>query len=135
MTTSTKRTFGNGSGASNDLFGHYGDKAAAIENTGSGAARLAEFFPGVILMHVSAVVKRGRAEEEHYIESLIEFGTAKEVIVTCGVPLEIGEPLSISSPNCSLKATAKVMALQVGTDKYALAIRFTGGAENWIIQE
>jgi len=135
MTTSPKRTFGNGSGASNDRFGQYDVKAAAIENTGTGAARLAEFFPGALPMHVPAVVKWGRVEEESQIQAVIEFGTAKEVIVTCGALFEIGESLRISSPSCSLKATAKVVALQVGTDNYALAIRFTGGAENWIIQE
>ena len=84
-------------------------------------------------MHVPATVGReGTAQE---IEALIEFGTPREVIVTCGVPLEIGESVRIASPNCSLGATAKVVALQVGNESYALAMRFTGGAENWIIQE
>jgi hypothetical protein len=110
------------------------NKSAGVGSNGcSGAARLAEFFPGALPMHVPATV--GRAEEEAQIPALIEFGTAKEVIVTCRVPLEIGESLRISSPNCSLKATAKVVALQVGTENYALAVRFTAGAENWIIQE
>ena len=135
MTISSKRTFGNGSSASNQRLGQSTDKAARIEESGSGAARLAEFFPGALAMHVPAAVKRRRADEESEIQALIEFGTAKEVIVTCGVPLEIGESVKISSPNCSLKATARVVALQVGSDNYALAIRFTGGAENWIIQE
>jgi len=104
-------------------------------NSGSAASRLAEFFPGALPMHVPAMVGRRRADQESEIQALIEFGTAREVIVTCGVPLEIGELLRISSPNCSLKATAKVVALQVGNENYALAMRFTGGAENWIIQE
>jgi hypothetical protein len=84
-------------------------------------------------MHVPATVGRERAADE--IQALIEFGTPREVIVSCDVPLEIGESLRILSPNCSLKATAKVVALQVGNGSYALAMRFTGGAENWIIQE
>ena len=104
-------------------------------NGDSGASRLAEFFPGALPMHVPATVGRRRADQESEIQALIEFGTAREVIVTCGVPLEIGESLRISSPNCSLKATGKVVALQVGNENYALAMRFTGGAENWIIQE
>lgn len=112
-----------------------GSGASFEKDSGSGAARLAEFFPGALPMHVPATVGRRRADEQSEIQALIEFGTPREVIVTCAVPLEIGESLRISSPNCSLKATAKVVALQVGNENYALAMRFTGGAENWIIQE
>lgn len=109
--------------------------ASFQKNDGSCASRLAEFFPGALPMHVPAKVARGWADQESEIQAMIEFGTPHEVIITCNVPLEIGESLRISSPNCSLKATAKVVALQVGNENYALAMRFTGGAENWIIQE
>ena len=123
------------SGASNDSTAPGRNKAAGVGNAVSGAARLAEFFPGALAMHVPATVEQDSAEGKSQIQALIEFGTAKEVIVTCDVPLEIGESLRISSASCSLKATAKVVALQVGTENYALAVRFTAGAENWIIQE
>jgi hypothetical protein len=110
-----------------------GSGASFRGNSSSGASRLAEFFSGALPMHVPTTLGReGTAQE---IEALIEFGTPREVIVTCGVPLEIGESVRIASPNCSLEATAKVVALQVGNESYALAMRFTGGAENWIIQE
>lgn len=108
--------------------------ASSAGNSSSGASRLAEFFPGALPMHVPATVG-GEGVDPTEIQALIEFGTPREVIVTCGVPFEIGESLSISSPNCSLKARVKVVAMQVGNESYALAMRFTGGAENWIIQE
>jgi hypothetical protein len=135
MATSSKRAVATVPAASNDSTAPGKNKAAGFSNSGSGAARLAEFFPGALAMHVPATVERDSVEDESQIQALIEFGTAKEVIVTCSVPLEIGESLRISSPNCSLKATAKVVALQVGAENYALAVRFTAGAENWIIQE
>ena len=135
MATSSKRTIGNIAEGSGGAKKRGPNKAADSSNEGSGAARLAEFFPGALAMHVPATVEWGQHAEKSQVHALIEFGTAKEVIVTCSVPLEIGESLRISSPNCSLKATAKVVALQVGAENYALAVRFTGGAENWIIQE
>ena len=86
-------------------------------------------------MHLPATVARQQVEHESEIAAVIEFGTAREVIFSCGTRFEIGESLRISSPSCSLKANAKVVAIQVGNENYALAVRFVGRAENWIIQE
>jgi len=135
MATSTKHAVGKIPGASSDSAAPGRKKAEGFGNSRSGAARLSEFFPGALAMHVPATVERDCGQDKSQIQALIEFGTAKEVIVTCSVPLEIGEMLRISSANCSLNAMAKVVALQVGTENYALAVRFTAGAENWIIQE
>src|SRR5215813_9224503 len=66
------------------------------ENGSSCASRLAEFFPGALPMHVPAKVARSWADRESEIQAVIEFGTPHEVIVTCNVPLEIGESLRIS---------------------------------------
>jgi|SRR5262249_37206923 len=134
MATSSKRAIGSAHDASSNSLKRDGNNTTGSGKAGPAAARLAEFFPGALPMHVPATVERGHGEDVE-IQALIEFGTAKEVIITCGVALEIGESLRISSPNCSLKASAKVVALQVGIENYALAIRFTAGAENWIIQE
>ena len=110
-------------------------KEVAGRNGRSGTARLAEFFPGAFPMQVPATVERREANQEAEIQAVIEFGTAREVIFSCRASLEIGESLRIYSPSCSLDATAKVVAIQVANEDYALAVRFTGGAKNWIIRE
>ena len=100
-----------------------------------GAARLAEFFPGALPMHVPVSIRREQMTESSAVRGVIEFGTPREVIFTCAVPFEFGEMLRIINTNCSLDAKARVVAMQVGDSQYALAVRFAEKIRNWIIQE
>src|SRR5262249_35029160 len=103
-------------------------------NPNVGALRLASFFPAALPMYVPARLYREEFASTG-IPVVIEYGTPCEVILTCDAVLEFGESVRLTSPSCSLAAQARVIAVQVDGSEPAFAVRFTAGAENWIIKE
>lgn len=114
-------------------------------------AKLAEFFPGAIRMQMPvrvAILPAGAAEKPPQAQTLmleskvspetehtvIEFGTAREVLFACGLPLEFEDRIRVMNRDGSLDAEAKVVAVQFQDGKMAVAARFTGAVANWIIQ-
>jgi hypothetical protein len=103
------------------------------DNNG-GTLRLASFFPDALPMHVPARLYREELASTG-IPVVIEYGTPREVILSCEAVLEFGESVRLTSRRCSLAANARVIAVQFGGSEPAFAVRFTAGAENWIIKE
>jgi hypothetical protein len=92
---------------------------------------LAEFFPGAapLRLAVNVETESGAAEQ-----TVIEFGTAEEVVFGSRLPLEFGDRLQISNADGSLAATAHVVALQFHAGEAAVAARFSERVSNWIVK-
>ncbi len=114
---------------------HRGDRGSPDRSDNNiGALRLASFFPDALPMHVPARLYREEMTSAG-IPAVIEYGTPCEVILSCEAVLEFGEQVRLTSRSCSLAAQARVIAVQFGDSERAFAVRFTAGAENWIIKE
>lgn len=110
------------------------DKWAKTEQ--SIVARLAEFFPAAIRVRIPIQVtaSNGATNEAATEETVIEFGTAREVLFASALPLEFDDTVELKNNDGSFDAKGSVVAVQVGADRCAVAIRFTGKVNNWIIQ-
>ncbi|MFB3813879.1 MAG: hypothetical protein ACE14L_07180 [Terriglobales bacterium] len=94
------------------------------------AARLAQFFPGATPVRLPVRVRATAGDED----AVIEFGTAREVLFACVLPLEFGERVRLRNADGSLDAEVEVVALQYETGRTAVAARFTHEVSNWIVK-
>lgn len=101
----------------------------------SDVAKLAEFFPAATAIRVPVQV--GRVGDEHGAEeqTVIEFGTPREVLFAAKLPLEFGDRLRLVNAEGLLEAEAEVVAVQYHQGKTAVAARFTGPVANWVIRK
>jgi hypothetical protein len=105
------------------------------QNDQSTVARLAQFFPAATPMRIPVCVtsthgSKGVAPEE----TVIEFGTDREVLFSSTLPLEFDETVILRNPTGTLDAKGYVVAVQLGKQRSAIAVRFKEQVENWIIQ-
>ncbi len=93
-------------------------------------ARLAQFFPNASPVHLPVQVTglTGSAE------TVLEYGTARDVLFACGLLLEFGEHVRVRNADGSFDAEAVVVALQYHGAETAVAARFTGEVANWIVK-
>jgi hypothetical protein len=100
----------------------------------SAVSRLARFFPEATPVRIPVSVSRrgnGRAESE---TTVIEFGTAREVLFACRLPLEFADKVRLQNSDGSLAADAWVVAVQYHNGQAAVAARFTQEVANWVIK-
>ena len=98
-------------------------------------ARLAQFFPEAVAIRIPVrVTGTGHRGRELSEQTLIEFGTAEEVLFASSLPLEFEERLRLENADGSLNAEAAVVAVQYHNGHTAVAARFTAKPSNWIIQ-
>lgn len=109
---------------------------AAAKTNGSFVARLAQFFPQAIQVRIPVSVTRVQPASgpEQAQKTVIEFGTARELIFQAPQPLEFADRVRIQNADGSLDAEASVIAVQFGDGGTAVAVRFTDHVANWIIQ-
>jgi len=116
-----------------------GSEVAAIGSTAtepSCVEKLAQLFPGVspvrIPVRVSTAVMNGprRLEEQ----TVIEFGTAQEVLFSSTLPLEFEDQVRVENSDGSLDTRATVVAVRYHNGGKAVAVRFLGEVGNWIIK-
>ena len=67
-------------------------------------------------------------------ETVIEFGTSREVLFASNLPLEFDDTVRLKNVDGSLDTEAKVVAVQLGEGKSAVAVRFCREVANWIIK-
>ena len=97
--------------------------------------KLAQLF-----LHVSPVripvrvstVANGRQKLEE--KTVIEFGTAQEVLFSSTLPLEFEDQVRVQNSDGSLDTRAIVVAVRYHRGGKAVAVRFAGEVENWIIK-
>ena len=66
--------------------------------------------------------------------TIIEFGTAREVLFACSMPLEFGDILRLRNSDGSLDTEASVVAVQYHPGKTIVAARFSNSVPNWIVK-
>jgi hypothetical protein len=103
--------------------------------------KLAQFFPDAIAVRipvrVTALGAHGSAAAGKPLEesTVIEFGTAREVLFASQLPLEFDERVHLENSDGSLQIAASVVAVQYHNGRTAVAARFTDHVRNWIIQQ
>ena len=89
-------------------------QAAVASQTASegSVSKLAQFFPEAVAVRIPVRVTgtggRGRELSE---QTLIEYGTADEVLFASSLPLEFDDSLQLENADGSLRAQASIVAL------------------------
>ena len=80
-------------------------------------------------------VEESTSVERTVVEStVIEFGTAREVLFACSTPLEFADVLRLRNSDGSLDTEASVVAVQYHPGKTIVAARFVASVPNWIVK-
>ena len=102
----------------------------------SDVAKLAQFFPSATAVRVPVRIVRLDSHGDRTVEeSVIEFGTAQEVLFSATLPLEFGDRIRLENADGLLDAEAAVVAVQYHQGRTAVAARFTGPVGNWVIRK
>lgn len=109
--------------------------APASSNRESSTRKLAQFFPTAIQVRIPVRLTRlGTATNTISETTVIEFGTAHEVLFASSLPLEFADKLRLRNSDGTLDTEACVVALQYNGGHAAVAARFTREVANWIVK-
>lgn len=107
-------------------------------------SRLARFFPEATPVRIPVRLSRvkvsanggGAAGDAGPVpeETVIEFGTSREVLFVVKHPLEFADLVLVESIDGSLRAEASVVAAQYQPERTAIAARFVKPVPNWIVK-
>ena len=108
----------------------------------STVAELARFFPEATPVRIPIQFTRsGNASHADGLggasvqeDTVIEFGTAREVLFACTTPLEFADVLRLRNSDGSLDAEASVVAVQYHPGATIVAARFISAVPNWIVK-
>ena len=110
-------------------------EVAPILSEQSCVGKLAQLFPNAspvrIPVRITTVAAGRRRLQE---ETVIEFGTAQEVLFASTLPLEFEDHVCLVNSDGSLDARATVVAVRYHGGRKAVAARFVGEVGNWIIK-
>jgi len=118
-------------------------QGTAQSRTGQGStvAELARFFPEATPVRIPVQFTRhsGTTDSQPAVagvqeSTIIEFGTAREVLFACTTPLEFADILRLRNSDGSLDTDASVVAVQYHPGKTIVAARFVGSVPNWIVK-
>ena len=97
--------------------------------------KLAHLFPNASAVRIPVkVVSLATAMRPLQEQTVIEFGTANEVLFSSGLPLEFEDGVRVVNSDGSLDASAVVVAVRYHEGRKAVAARFVGEVSNWIIK-
>jgi hypothetical protein len=96
--------------------------------------RLAQFFPEGTPVKVPVEVARLPLGSSERTCTVLEYGTSREVIFRCQVPMEFGDRVRLTNKDGSLDVEAEITAVQIGASETLVAARFTNEIANWIIK-
>lgn len=109
--------------------------AAARALQGEAAGRLAKFFPEAVPVRIPVRLSRANGRQiDFFQETVIEFGTPREVLFALERPLEFGDRVVIENRDGSLRAEATVVAVQYQPERTVVAARFVDEVPNWIVK-
>jgi hypothetical protein len=103
----------------------------------SKVAELARFFPEATPVRIPVQFTRtGNHAGSAGVQegTVIEFGTAREVLFACTTPLEFADVLRLRNSDGSLDAEASVVAVQYHPGITIAAARFLTAVPNWIVK-
>jgi hypothetical protein len=97
--------------------------------------KLAQLFPGVLPVRIPVrVMTLGAGHRRFREQTVIEFGTAREVLFASTLPLEFEDRVRVLNSDGSLDARAIVVAVRYHDGQKAVAARFLDEVGNWIIK-
>jgi len=107
--------------------------------------RLAQFFPEATPVRIpirlsrannveNGDAKAGLVSWSPLQETVIEFGTPREVLFLVRQPLEFADVVLVESKDGALRAEASVVAVQYHPDRAVVAARFLKYVPNWIVK-
>jgi hypothetical protein len=97
--------------------------------------KLAHLFPSASPLRLPVrVMTMGTGRQSLQEQTIIEFGTSQEVLFSSALPLEFEDRIRVVNSDGSLDASAKVVAVRYHDGAKAVAARFVGQVENWIIK-
>ncbi len=73
-------------------------------------------------------------ENVFFQNTVIEFGTPREVLFMVDRPLQFADRVLIESNDGSLRAEGSVVAVQYHPERTAIAVRFLKRVPNWIVK-
>jgi len=112
-------------------------------------SRLAKFFPEATPVRIPIKLSRTHGdgngdgngdrtarenENVFFQETVIEFGTPREVLFVVDRPLEFADRVLVESNDGSLRAEASVVAVQYHPERTVVAARFLKHVPNWIVK-
>jgi hypothetical protein len=108
----------------------------------STVAELARFFPEATPVRIPVQFTRSRNPRHEgqpdvaVVEenTVIEFGTSREVLFACTTPLEFADVLRLRNSDGSLDTEAAVVAVQYHPGTTIVAARFLTSVPNWIVK-
>jgi hypothetical protein len=108
---------------------------------------LARFFPEATPVRIPIKLSRTKSngngnddptahenENIFFQDTVIEFGTPREVLFGVDRPLEFADRVLLESNDGSLHAEASVVAVQYHPERTAVAVRFLKPVPNWIVK-
>lgn len=97
--------------------------------------KLAQLFPQAspvrIAVRVSTMARGPHRLQE---QTVVEFGTAREVLFSSTLPLEFEDRVRLVNSDGSFDTQATVVAVRYHGGQKAVAARFQGDVGNWIIK-
>lgn len=109
-------------------------QSAATRGRESLVVRLARFFPAASPLRLPVQLERGLGLHPAQEDTVIEFGTAREIFFASTLPLEFAEKLRVKNSDRSLDVEVQVVAVQYYEGQLAVAARFIGDVANWILK-
>ncbi|MGH9683340.1 MAG: hypothetical protein ACRD4S_07000 [Candidatus Acidiferrales bacterium] len=109
-------------------------ETAAISSGQSCVEKLARLFSNVSAIHIPVRVVTLGSSRRLQEQTVIEFGTAREVLFASALPLEFEDRLRLVNSDGSLDANATVVAVRYHDGRKAVAARFVSEVGNWIIK-
>ena len=107
---------------------------AASQTRESVVIRLANLFPAASPIRLAVQLKRETGLQPAQENTVLEFGTAREIFFASALALEFGEKLRVENSDRSLDVEVQVVAVQYHGDRLAVAARFIGDVSNWIVK-
>jgi hypothetical protein len=104
---------------------------AAQTNT---VADLARFFPEATPVRIPVQFTRTGGGPVVQENTVLEFGTCREVLFACATPLEFADILRLRNSDGSLDTEASVVAVQYHPGSTIVAARFLNAVPNWIVK-
>jgi len=112
---------------------------------------LARFFPGATPVRIPIKLSRNTGNDNgngnndgnvsahengavFFQDTVIEFGTPREVLFVVDRPLEFADCVLVESKDGSLHAEASVVAVQYKPEWTVVAVRFLKPVPNWIVK-
>ncbi len=115
--------------------------------------RLAKFFPEATPVRIPIKLSRTHSngnsngngngngnrhlpenENVFFQNTVIEFGTSREVLFAVDHPLEFADRVLVESNDGALHAEASVVAVQYHPERTVVAVRFLKNVPNWIVK-